>query len=139
MDNEVYSKNPQKDKSMMVCGARNFEWKQNFVDIDGKMETHYYEDALRSSLFSSTFKFRSDEWVFPQDNTAVNRFHLSKKFLEENDVEIVDWQAKSSDLTIIENVGEELVRRVQTNEITCKSDLYLQDSIMDAWNCSYLH
>lgn len=138
-ENEVYSQRVQGGRSVMVWGAICFNGKLDLVGIDGKMDSNYYVEVLQSVLIPSADALLGDEWVFQQDNAAVHSSHVTREFLEANDVEVLDWPAKSPDLNIIENMWGQLVRVVYASGRQYNNVCDLQDAIMAAWNSIDIH
>lgn len=98
------------------------------------MDSQYYVEVLRSFLIPTAEALLRDEWGFQQGNAAVHSSHVSKKFLESSNVEVLDWRAMSLDLNIIENVWRQLVRKVYTNARRYSNVSDSQDAIMNSWN-----
>lgn len=55
------------------------------------------------------------EWITQKDNALVRSYIYTNEWLQASEIDVLDWPAKSSDLTFIENVWAMLVRKVYCN------------------------
>ena len=53
-----------------------------------------------------------EEWIFQQDNAAIHNASITKKYLLEQKIRLLDHSACSSDLNPIENLWELIVAKV---------------------------
>ncbi len=70
--------------------------------------------------------------IFQQDNSPIHTSHKCQDFLDENDIEVLDWPAKSPDASIIENLWATLKRNVGNLPSTIKRD-GLWERVKTAW------
>ncbi len=73
--------------------------------IDKVLFPHVTLTCLRTAI--------GDEFIFMHDNTTSHTARISTTFLEEQDIEIMDWQARSPDMNPIENLWD---------QVKCKAD-----------------
>ena len=51
-------------------------------------------------------------WIYMHDGSSIHRTHRVKHFLEEKEVPVMDWPAKSPDLNVVESLWGLLARTV---------------------------
>ena len=72
--------------------------------IDGKMNTQKYTQILQENLMSSIESFELPfDYIFQQDNDPKNTAKSTKKWLSENNVNVLQWPSESPNLNPIGN------------------------------------
>ncbi|KAA8493874.1 Transposable element Tc3 transposase [Porphyridium purpureum] len=71
--------------------------------------------------------------VFQQDNAPVHTSRLVKNFMNDENVELLDWPAYSPDFNIIENLWGILARKVYEGARQYQTVLELKNAILQAW------
>lgn len=100
----------------MVWGAISYKGTIDFVRAEGTIDSQYYCTILTQALLPESNRLYPDGWVFMQDNAPCHTSNYTKQWLEANDVETLEWPAKSPDLNPIENVWADVSRRVYRNK-----------------------
>lgn len=73
--------------------------------IRGKMNAVMYRDILNENLLKSVDSFQFENgWVFQQDNDPKHTAKLTKKWFEDNNIDVLKWPSQSQDLNPIENL-----------------------------------
>ncbi len=86
----------------MVWSCMSYNGVGSLHLIHGIMNQHVYrvEDNLQ---FSADLMRIGDQFVFQQDLDPEHTAPASRKFFEENDIEVMKWSPQSPNLNIIEN------------------------------------
>ena len=73
--------------------------------IDGKMIAQKYKQIVQENLMSSVESFElPSDYIFQQDNDTKHTAKSMKKWLSENNVNLLPWPSQSPDLNQIENL-----------------------------------
>lgn len=98
--------------------------------IDGKE----YKKILRKCLIPAIRGLEyEDDIIFPQDNAPAHKSELIELFLEQNDIESLNWRPCSPDLNPAENAFSAISRIVYAKNRHYKSCQELSEAIKNAW------
>lgn len=118
---------------VMVWGCISAKGMGNLVFIDGIMNKEQYLRILRENLRQSAERMgvlRS--FKFYQDNDPKHKAHVVREWLLYNCPKVIQTPAQSPDLNPIENLWDELDRRVRENPVTSISGLKIR--LQEEWN-----
>lgn len=116
----------------MVWGCMSYAGVGNLVFIDTTMDRHFYLNLFKANLKTSATKLGlSAKWIFQHDNDPKHTSHVVKEWLLYNVPKQLHFPPQSPDINPIENLWDELDRRVRKNKISNKEDL--KKAFSDEW------
>lgn len=141
---QFYWHNLKQDKE--VCWSRNFgggsvmvwlgfcsKGKLRIAFTSSKMKSKDYCDVLADRLLTDGRALLGDDLIFQQDNASIHASKETKQWMQNNQIQVIDWPSLSPDLNPVENVWGWLVRRVYANGRQFGTILELKNTILEAW------
>ena len=83
------------------------------------------------SLIQEGYRLCEEEWIFPQDNAAIHNASITKKYLLEQKIRLVDNQVCFPDLNPIENLWGLIVAKVYEGGRQYSEISELKNAILD--------
>lgn len=101
--------------------------------VNGIMRQDQYVTILKERLIPQLQEwFPNGNCIFMQDGAPCHTAKSVKKFLNDNNILLLDWPGNSPDLNPIENTWELLKREISKEKITNKTTLI--EKIIFNWN-----
>jgi transposase len=106
------------------------------VDITGTMRTCNYVTTMQQHLLPHLIQLENSTLtrgvVFMQDNAPCHKSQATLQFLEEHNVNVLDWPPYSPDLNPIENLWSVLKRKVHSSSHSSRESVV--QAAHAAWN-----
>ena len=87
--------------SVMVWGAIHHGGRSELVVVDGAMNRHRYIQILRNQMLPWAMEVFARNFVYVQDNALPHTARDTTAFFNQQDVEVMDWPARSPDMNPI--------------------------------------
>ena len=84
----------------MVWGCMGWNGVGQLAEVEGRMDADQYVIILEDYLLPSMedFGISTQELIFQQDNDPKHTSKKAKKWMEDNDITLLDWPPQSPDL-----------------------------------------
>lgn len=120
--------------SVMVWGAFSVFGLSQLAVLDESINSGVYVDTLSEFLLPFIDLHYGRECIFQQDNAPAHSSLVTKEFFREQNIDVMNWPARSPDLNPIENLWSILSRSVYENRRQFGSKKELKLQILESWS-----
>jgi len=122
--------------SIFVWGCLTSSGVGYLVRIEGGLDAELYCRILEEDLFSSLHYYDLDtnDIIFQQDNDPKHTAIRTKKWFEDNEIEVLSWPAQSPDLNPIEHLWNDIDRRLRALDTQIRGKDMLWEKVSEVWN-----
>ena len=93
-------------------GGISWRHKTSLVIVDGSLTARRYIDDVLSPTVVPFMRNNLDVTLFQQDNARPHSAKLTTEFLNNSNINVLRWPAFSPDLSPIENLWDQIGRRL---------------------------
>jgi transposase len=121
-------------ESVMIWGCFTKDKLGPLVRLEGRITANIYIEMLKDYLlpFINGLEDKND-YTFQEDNAPIHTAKVAKKWKNDNNIKSLPWPAQSPDLNPIENLWDELERRVRKHSPLPKNPNNLWEILQEEW------
>ena len=102
---------PGRRFSVIIWGCITYNGIGTLCFAEGNINAEKYINIIDTNLWPVIARhFPQDNYVFQDDNAPVHRAHTVREYIQENNINHMEWPAQSPDLNAIENCWWKLKR-----------------------------
>ena len=116
-----------------IWGAFHSRGKSELHVLDGNMDQYQYIRVLETKMLPFARRDFQANFVFQDDNAPAHRARRVMDFLENENVQHMDWPAMSPDLNPIENLWSEISRGLNNMDNPPTNVAELTQAVVDIW------
>jgi len=113
-----------------ICGVN----RTKLVVLNGNLNGARYRDEILRPVVVPFLQPRGPDAIFQHDNATSHTCHVSRTFLQQQNVHVLDWPVKSPDLSHIEHVWDVLGRRVRRRRNQPTNLQELAQALTEEWD-----
>ncbi|KAK7115972.1 hypothetical protein V1264_001738 [Littorina saxatilis] len=119
--------------SVMVWGAFSLYHRTPLFHVQGNLTGLRYRDEILRPLAVPALQQMGPQAVYQDDNARPHRARVVNDFLQQSGVNRMEWPACSPDLNPIENLWDELDRKVRSNHPPPRDVQHLYRMLQAEW------
>ena len=120
--------------SVMVWGGINHQSKTDLVVIRSNLNAQGYINDVLRPVVVPFINNQNGPVIFQQDNARPHMARVTTQFLQGNNINVMQWPSMSPDLSPIEQVWDELDKRVRRRQIQPNTLAQLEQVLVHEWN-----
>lgn len=104
----------------------------NFISC--RTNSKDYIRMLSDNLLVEGIDLLGENLMFQQDNASIHKSRETLKWMDDHDIQVLEWPSLSPDLNPVENIWAWLVRKVYANGKQYGTVNELKLAILEAWD-----
>lgn len=122
--------------NIMVWGCMGWNGVGHLAEVEGRMDADQYVDILKNHMLPSLEEsgISEEEVIFQQDNDPKHTSKKAKKWMEDNNITLLDWPAQSPVISPIEHQWVHLKRELAKYEVAPKGVWEIWERVVEVWN-----
>lgn len=120
--------------SVMVWGGICGRNRTRLIVVDGNLNGVRYQDEILRPVVVPFLQRQGVGAIFQQDNAPAHTSRVSRTFLQDSNVEVLDWPSKSPDLSPIEHIWDVLGRRLRGRQNQPANLQELAQALIQEWD-----
>ena len=120
--------------SVMVWAGISAQGRTDLHIVQGNMNALNYRDNVLQAIVLPWRRRIGGSFILMDDNARPHRARIITTFLEDNDIQRIEWPAISPDLNPIENVWAMLGTRVRQRTPAATNVQSLSAALQEEWN-----
>lgn len=102
--------------------------------IDGRLTAQKYVELLEEVMLPSVRNRFPNDFIFQHDNSPIHTARVVRNWLDQNEIDVLPWAAKSPDLNPIENIWGFMTKKIYNHEFRPRNREELSQAIQNEWN-----
>ena len=122
--------------NIMVWGCMGWNGVGHLAKVEGRMNADQYVSILEDNMLPSLEEsgIPEEEVIFQQDNDPKHTSKKAKKWMEDNNITLLDWPAQSPDISPIEHQWVHLKRELAKYPTPPKGVCEMWERSAEVWN-----
>ena len=129
----VHPNDGNRGPSVMVWGAIHQRGRSEVVVVDIAMNRRWYKRILKNQMLPWATGVFGRNFVYVQDNAQPHTACDTAAFLDQQDVEVMDWPARSPDMNPIEHVWDQMLIWIRNMDEPLSTVAELNNAVRQAW------